>query len=279
MHAWEEWGERCVERFRGMFAFALWDRNRETLFLARDRLGVKPLHYAILPDGMVLFGSELKSMLAHGGMARDIDPLAIEEYFALGYVADPRTIFKAATKAAAGAYASASRRGAAGPRAARILGRALHAGRRAQSDDEACEELVVRLRESVRLRMISEVPLGAFLSGGVDSSAVVALMAGLSAEPGQHLLDRVRRSGVQRVGVRAAGRGPLPHEPPRRARRVRRLRPHRRARVAVRRALCRQLGDPDLPRLPARAAPRDRRRCRATAATRASAAIAAIGCT
>src|SRR5450755_4071305 len=98
VHGWEAWGEACVERFRGMFAFALWDRNQETLFLARDRLGVKPLHYALLPDGKLIFGSELKSLLAHGGLRRDIDPCAVEEYFALGYVAEPRTIFRMARK-------------------------------------------------------------------------------------------------------------------------------------------------------------------------------------
>ncbi|MFO7190204.1 MAG: asparagine synthetase B, partial [Pseudomonadota bacterium] len=98
VHAWEEWGEACVERFRGMFAFALWDRRRESLFLARDRLGVKPLYYALLPDGLLLFGSELKALLAHGALARDIDPCAVEEYFALGYVAEPRTIFRGARK-------------------------------------------------------------------------------------------------------------------------------------------------------------------------------------
>src|ERR1700704_671229 len=91
VHAWEAWGEACVQRFRGMFAFALWDRNRSTLFLARDRLGVKPLHYALLPDGTFLFGSELKALLAHPAFVRDIDPHAVEEYFALGYVAEPRT--------------------------------------------------------------------------------------------------------------------------------------------------------------------------------------------
>jgi len=181
VHAWEEWGERCVERFRGFFAFALWDRNRESLFLARDRLGVKPLHYAFLPDGMVVFGSELKSMLAHGGMSRDIDPLAIEEYFALGYVADPRTIFKAARKLAP-AHTLLITRGQAVP-APREYWDVRFSEGGAKTDGEACEELVARLRESVKLRMISEVPLGAFLSGGVDSSAVVALMAGLSAEP------------------------------------------------------------------------------------------------
>src|SRR5512145_1697504 len=98
VHAWEAWGADCVRRFRGMFAFALWDRNRETLFLARDRLGVKPLYYALLPDGQLLFGSELKSLLAHGGLDLAIDPQAVEEYLALGYVPEPRTIFRAALK-------------------------------------------------------------------------------------------------------------------------------------------------------------------------------------
>ena len=227
VHAWEEWGERCVERFRGMFAFALWDRNRETLFLARDRLGVKPLYYAMLPDGMVLFGSELKSLLAHGGMARDIDPLAIEEYFALGYVAEPRTIFKAASKLPPAHTLLITPR-PAGARAARVLGRALHARASAQSDDEACEELVARLRESVKLRMISEVPLGAFLSGGVDSSAVVAMMAGLSAEPVNTCSIAFADPAFNESEFAQSGRGPLPHEPPRRARRDRRLRSHRR---------------------------------------------------
>ncbi|MEO8304486.1 MAG: XrtA/PEP-CTERM system amidotransferase [Betaproteobacteria bacterium] len=181
VHAWEEWGERCVERFRGMFAFALWDRNRETLFLARDRLGVKPLHYALLPDGTVLFGSELKSMLAHGGLAREVDPCAVEEYFALGYVAEPRTIFRQARKLSP-AHTLTLRRGQPAPEPKRYWD-VRFTGDATLSDAEACEELVLRLRESVRLRMISEVPLGAFLSGGVDSSAVVAMMAGLSSGP------------------------------------------------------------------------------------------------
>ena len=181
VHAWEEWGERCVERFRGFFAFALWDRNRQSLFLARDRLGVKPLHYAILPDGLVLFGSELKSMLVHGAMPRDIDPFAIEEYFALGYVAEPRTIFDAARKLPP-AHTLLITRGQPVP-APREYWDVRFTEGPARTDEEACEELVARLKESVRLRMISEVPLGAFLSGGVDSSAVVAMMAGLSTGP------------------------------------------------------------------------------------------------
>ena len=181
VHAWEAWGERCVDRFRGMFAFALWDRNRETLFLARDRLGVKPLYYAQLDDGTFLFGSELKSILAHGGLKRDIDPYAVEEYFALGYVAEPRTIFKKALKLP--------------PASTLLLHRGQPVGEPREywdirftldnpiNDVDARAELTHRLEESIKLRMISEVPLGAFLSGGVDSSAVVAIMAGLSPNP------------------------------------------------------------------------------------------------
>ncbi len=181
VHAWESWGENCVERFRGMFAFALWDRNRETLFLARDRLGVKPLFYALLDDGQFLFGSELKSLLANGGLKRDIDPCAVEEYFALGYVAEPRAIFKQARKLP--------------PACTLLLRRGQPVGKPREywdvrftldnpiSDADARAELTHRLAESIKLRMISEVPLGAFLSGGVDSSAVVAIMAGLSKAP------------------------------------------------------------------------------------------------
>ncbi|NWG73196.1 MAG: asparagine synthase (glutamine-hydrolyzing), partial [Rubrivivax sp.] len=185
VHAWEQWGEACVERFRGMFAFALWDRHRQTLFLARDRLGVKPLYYAMLDDGRLLFGSELKSLLAYtdgqGGLKRDLDPLAIEEYFALGYVAEPRTVFKQAKKLPP-AHTLAIRRGQPVPEPREYWDVRFTLDNPIGLDD-ACSELQRRLAESVRLRMISEVPLGAFLSGGVDSSAVVATMAGLSAEP------------------------------------------------------------------------------------------------
>jgi asparagine synthase (glutamine-hydrolysing) len=181
VHAWEAWGEECVKRFRGMFAFALWDRNQQTLFLARDRLGVKPLFYAVLPDGQLLFGSELKSLLANGGLARNIDPLAIEEYFALGYVAEPRTIFRGAKKLEP-AHTLVIRRGQPLPEPKEYWDIRFTLDNRISVPD-ACAELETRLRESIKLRMISEVPLGAFLSGGVDSSAVVAMMAGVSAEP------------------------------------------------------------------------------------------------
>ena len=181
VHAWEQWGEDCVKRFRGMFAFALWDRNRETLFLARDRLGVKPLFYALLPNGELAFGSELKSLLMHPGLARTIDPFAVEEYCALGYVPEPRTIFAGALKLPP-AHTLCVKRGAplTGPKAYWDVRFTLDAK---LDERTATDELLARLRESVRLRLISEVPLGAFLSGGVDSSAVVAMMAGISPDP------------------------------------------------------------------------------------------------
>ncbi|HET9645643.1 MAG TPA: XrtA/PEP-CTERM system amidotransferase [Burkholderiaceae bacterium] len=181
VHAWEAWGEACVERFRGMFAFGLWDRNRQTFFAARDRLGVKPMHYAVLDDGHLLFGSELKSLMAHGGLKRDIDPKAVEEYFALGYVAEPRTIFRQAFKLAP-AHTLMWRRGEARP-TIRQYWDVRFTLDNPMSLEDACAELHQRLRDSVRLRLISEVPLGAFLSGGVDSSAVVAEMAQLSNGP------------------------------------------------------------------------------------------------
>jgi asparagine synthase (glutamine-hydrolysing) len=180
VHGWEAWGVDCVQRLRGMFAFALWDRNQETLFLARDRLGVKPLHYALLPDGWLIFGSELKSLLMHPGLKRDIDIHAVEEYFAYGYVPEPRTIFTGAKKLPP-ATTLLVRRGQplAEPREYWDVPFAI----KPVSEREALEELIERLHESVRLRLIAEVPLGAFLSGGVDSSAVVAMMAGISKEP------------------------------------------------------------------------------------------------
>ena len=181
VHAWEQWGERCVERFRGMFAFALWDRNRDTLFLARDRLGVKPLYYTVLPGGLCVFGSELKALLVHPGVPRHIDPQAVEEYFAYGYVPEPRTIFKGVHKLSP-ACTLTLKRGAAPAHEVQYWD--VPFGDRVTTSARDVEaELVDRLRESVRLRMIADVPLGAFLSGGVDSSAVVAMMAGIAPDP------------------------------------------------------------------------------------------------
>lgn len=181
VHAWEEWGEACVDRFRGMFAFALWDENEQTLFLARDRLGIKPLYYALLPDRTLIFSSELKALLCHPGLRREIDVSAVEDYFAYGYVPDPKTIYSEARKLAPG-HVARVRRGESTVRPRRYWDVSFE-GIDEQIEPEAGEELIERLREAVRLRLIADVPLGAFLSGGVDSSAVVALMAGLSDDP------------------------------------------------------------------------------------------------
>ncbi|MDP3686477.1 MAG: asparagine synthase (glutamine-hydrolyzing), partial [Sulfurimicrobium sp.] len=164
VHAWEEWGEACVERFRGMFAFALWDRNKETLFLARDRLGIKPLYYGTLPDGTFLFGSELKSLLVYPDFPRVIDDCAVEEYFAYGYVPEPRTIFNGAKKLPP-AHTLTLKRGQAMP-LPREYWDVPFTPHGPISKQEAQEELIVRLREAVRIRLVAEVPLGAFLSGG-----------------------------------------------------------------------------------------------------------------
>jgi asparagine synthase (glutamine-hydrolysing) len=181
VHAWEEWGEACLERFNGMFAFALLDERRQTLFLARDRLGEKPLYYSFLSDGRLLFASELKSLLCCPQLDRRLDPQAIEEFFALGYIPDPRSIYSGVYKLAP-AHCLLVRRGE-DPRQPHAYWQLRFVDGSATRKKEAEEELISRLHQSVRMRMIADVPLGAFLSGGVDSSAVVAMMAGLQAEP------------------------------------------------------------------------------------------------
>ncbi|UTY56935.1 XrtA/PEP-CTERM system amidotransferase [Massilia sp. erpn] len=181
VHAWEEWGEQCVEHFRGMFAFGLWDRNKQVMFLARDRMGVKPMYYAMLPDGFFVFSSELKALRSLNGLPREIDPQAVEDYFAYGYVPEPKTIYKGALKLSPG-FRLLQKVGAplAEPQQFWDVPFKRHAG---MTLGDAEGELVERLREAVKIRLVAEVPLGAFLSGGVDSSAVVAMMAGLSDGP------------------------------------------------------------------------------------------------
>lgn len=178
VHAWEQWGESCVTRFNGMFSFALWDANKSELFLARDRLGIKPLYYAVLPTDQVIFGTELKALLLHPELPRNLDDTAVEEYFAFGYVPDPKTILKDAAKLCP-AHTLKFRRGKKLPEQKEYWDVPFETGRPVTFQD-AQEELVERLRASVDRRLMSEVPLGAFLSGGVDSSAVVAMMSGLS---------------------------------------------------------------------------------------------------
>lgn len=181
VHGWEQWGEKCVDRFRGMFAFALWDRNRTTLFLARDRLGKKPLYYSLLGDGQLVFASELKALMVHPGLKRELDPCAVEDYFAYGYVPDPRTVLRDVHKLPP-AHTLRVERGRPIPSPREYWDMPFKPiGMISEADAKA--ELIERLRDAVRVRLISEVPLGAFLSGGVDSSAIVAMMAGLGKEP------------------------------------------------------------------------------------------------
>jgi len=184
VHAWEEWGPACVDRFNGMFAFAVWDENRGQLFLARDRLGIKPLFYSLLPDGLFAFASELKSLAIIPGLDRSMDPRAVEDYFTFGYVPEPATIYQSVRKLEPGAMLLLER-GAKPPEPQRYwdlsFASAASDGRLSTADIEA--ELIARLGKSVEQMMVADVPLGAFLSGGVDSSAVVALMADLSDKP------------------------------------------------------------------------------------------------
>ncbi len=181
VHAWEEWGADCVKRFRGMFSFALWDSNNETLFLARDRLGIKPLYYAALADGQLIFGSEMKALLCHPGLERNFDILAIEDYFAFGYVPDPKTIYESVRKLPP-AHTLVWTRGKPQPEPRQYWDITFEANHRLKEDD-ACAELRERMSEAVKIRLMSDVPLGAFLSGGVDSSSVVSMMAEHSTTP------------------------------------------------------------------------------------------------
>jgi asparagine synthase (glutamine-hydrolysing) len=181
--AWQRWGLGCLPRLHGMFAFAIYDLAERTLFLARDRLGVKPLFYALLSDGSVIFGSELKALTAHPLLRREADPLAVEDYLAWGYVPDTRSILKGVQKLPAG-HSLLLRRDMPLPRPQQWWDVSF-AERRKGSAADLEAELLHMLRQAVTSRMVADVPLGAFLSGGVDSSSVVALMAEASANPVQ----------------------------------------------------------------------------------------------
>ena len=181
VHAWEEWGEACVERFNGMFVFALWDRGAGTLLLARDRLGIKPLYWAITEKRELIFASELKALLAHPNLGRELDERAIVDYLALGYIPEPRTIFRSVHKLEPG-HLVRVRRGAE-PQPRPYWSLTPTQGLRGLSEGQLQERLREVIDGAVGLRMIADVPLGAFLSGGVDSSAVVAFMAGRSEAP------------------------------------------------------------------------------------------------
>ncbi len=179
--AWQQWGPDCLSRLEGMFAFALYDLEKRQLFLARDRLGVKPFYMARLEGGALAFASEMKGLLANPLLRRELDPLAIEDYMAWGYVPDHRAILKGVEKLPAGHFLLLEHGQSPGlPRqwwdvsfADRVRGRT----------EDLSAQLLHLMRDGVTSRMVADVPLGAFLSGGVDSSSVVALMSEASAAP------------------------------------------------------------------------------------------------
>jgi asparagine synthase (glutamine-hydrolysing) len=174
VHAYEEYGEKCVEHLRGMFAFAIWDANRECLFLARDRFGKKPLYYYLGSDE-IYFASEVKAILSVPGIERDVDEESLQQYLLYRYAPGPKTLFRNVAKLPPGTSAVWDK---AGLRFVRYFSPCDGVTR---SDTGVPEDpvgsFISMLDEAVKLRMISDVPFGAFLSGGLDSSAVVALMS------------------------------------------------------------------------------------------------------
>ncbi|MBW4329521.1 amidotransferase 1, exosortase A system-associated [Stakelama sp. CBK3Z-3] len=181
LHGWRAWGPDLLDRLNGMFAFALYDAGTRSLFLARDRMGVKPLFYTRLSDGAVAFASELKGLLAHPLMRREADVRAVEDFMALGYIPDDASMIAGVRKLPAGHFLLL-RRGHPVPDPVQWWD-VDFSDRAKGSASDLQAELAEHLRQAVRSRMVSDVPLGAFLSGGVDSSAVVALMAETSRQP------------------------------------------------------------------------------------------------
>jgi asparagine synthase (glutamine-hydrolysing) len=179
IYAYEQWGVDCVSKMRGMFAFGIWDRRARRIFLARDRAGKKPLFYAQFGD-CFLFASELQGILAGGDIPREVDPDAIDAYLSHGYVPAPHTAFKGVYKLPPAHYLTLDLKRTGFEKRIERYWSLDYEPKLRIGEDEACEILREKMTEAVRLRMISDVPLGAFLSGGIDSSVVVGLMAKLS---------------------------------------------------------------------------------------------------
>lgn len=182
LNAYLEWGEDCVNHLRGMFAFAIWDRKEETLFIARDRLGIKPFFYSLLSDDSFVFGSELKVLTANSLFDKTLRDSAVEDYFTFGYIPEPHTIYQNAFKLSPGHRLTLKKGMKVIPESEEYWDIPTDF-ENTLSKEEVNDELVERLKEAVDIRMVADVPLGSFLSGGVDSSAVVALMSGLQDDP------------------------------------------------------------------------------------------------
>jgi asparagine synthase (glutamine-hydrolysing) len=183
LHAYEEYGARCVERFRGMFAFALWDRDRRKLFCARDRLGIKPFYY-FWNGRLFAFASEIKALLEHPAISAELEAELLPEYLAFGYTSEERTLFRGIRKLAPGHHLTLDMRAdRPEPRIERYWNVPEPAAEERRDDREWIEETRARLEETVRMRLMSDVPLGMFLSGGVDSSAIAALIKRMTGGP------------------------------------------------------------------------------------------------
>src|SRR4051812_36449813 len=183
IHLYEEEGPRCVERLQGMFAFGIWDTRRRELFLARDRLGVKPLYYA-QPAGGFVFGSEIKALLKHPAIGADLDEEAFFHYLTFVCTPAPSTMFKGISKLAPSERMTVRADGSTHvERYWSPLSVERSAEVRAMSESEMQDRVLELLRESIAKRMMSDVPFGVFLSGGVDSSTNVALMSELMTDP------------------------------------------------------------------------------------------------
>jgi len=178
IHAFEEWGRDCVDHFRGMFSFALWDVKKSIFFAARDRLGIKPFFYAV-SNGVFMFASEMKAILQYPEISRDIDEDAMAAYFTLAYIPNPMTIYKQIRKLPPGHTLEIEN----GDIRIRKYWDLYFRPDRTKSEKYFIDGFMGLLEEAVKLRMISDVPLGAFLSGGIDSGTIVALMSRLSKNP------------------------------------------------------------------------------------------------
>jgi asparagine synthase (glutamine-hydrolysing) len=179
LHAYLEYGEDCPKHLRGMFAFAIWDERRQELFVARDRVGKKPLLYAKTRDSFV-FGSEFSALLKHPSVSREVDRAALDDYLTFMCVPAPQTAYRDIRKLEPGHSLTLN---SAGEIKTRRYWEPDFSKKVKLTEEEAGERALELLREAVRVRLMSEVPLGAFLSGGIDSSAVVALMAEESSTP------------------------------------------------------------------------------------------------
>lgn len=181
IHAYEQWGPSCLEQLRGMFAFGILDLDKKHLFLARDRLGKKPLYYYV-ENGKFVFASELKAILEDRTIPRQIDPSALTEYLLLGYIVSPKTIFKNIYKLEPGHFVFKNIESLSRSIEQEIYWKADYKPDFTKKEDDWAAEVEHGIRESVKLRMISDAPLGAFLSGGLDSTCIVSMMAKQSSK-------------------------------------------------------------------------------------------------